>query len=166
MVRPLGGWLSDRLGGASVTFWNFAVMAAATIAALLFLPSGSAGNQAGWFYAAFTLVFIAAGIGNGSVFRMVPTVFLMLHQRRAEGKDQAAQDAEISAGEIEASVALGFTASVAALGLFFIPAMVAVSLAATGTLWLAMFHFVAFYVICMFVTWWWYRREGAEVRCE
>jgi NNP family nitrate/nitrite transporter-like MFS transporter len=166
LARPLGGWLSDRLGGARVTFWNFAVMLAATIAALLFLPSGSGANEATWFFAAFMLIFIAAGIGNGSVFRVVPTVFQMLHQRRAEGKNQAAQDAEISAGEIEASVALGFTASVAALGLFFIPAIVAVSLAATGTPRLAMIDFILFYLVCMFVTWWWYQRDGAEVKCD
>ena len=33
LVRPLGGWLSDRLGGAKVTLWNFAVMLAAAVAA-------------------------------------------------------------------------------------------------------------------------------------
>jgi NNP family nitrate/nitrite transporter-like MFS transporter len=166
LVRPLGGWLSDRLGGARVTFWNFAVMLAATIAVLMFLPSGSGGNEFAWFFAAFMLLFITTGIGNGSVYHLVPTVFLILHRRRAEGKDQAAQDVEISEGEIEASVALGFTASVAALGLFFIPALVAVSLAATGTPWVAMINFIAYYAICLFATWWWYRREGAEVKCD
>ena len=29
LVRPFGGWLSDKLGGARVTFWNFVVMALA-----------------------------------------------------------------------------------------------------------------------------------------
>ena len=166
LVRPLGGWLSDRLGGARVTFWNFAVMLAAAVAVLIFLPSGSGGNQLPWFFAAFMLLFITTGIGNGSVFRVLPTVFLTLHQRRAEGKNQAARDAEISTGKIEASVALGFTASVAALGLFFIPALVAVSIAATGTPRVALIIFIAFYVTCMFTTWWWYRRDGAEARCD
>jgi NNP family nitrate/nitrite transporter-like MFS transporter len=166
LVRPFGGWLSDRLGGARVTFWNFAVMVAATMGALMFLPSGSGGNEVAWFFAAFMLIFITTGIGNGSVFRVVPTVFLTLHQRRAEGKDQAAQDAVTSAGEIEVSVALGFTAAIAALGLFFIPALVAVSIAATGTPRVALIIFITFYVTCMFVTWWWYRRDGAEVRCD
>ena len=166
LVRPLGGWLSDRLGGARVTFWNFAVMLAAAVAALIFLPSGSGGNEIAWFFAAFMLLFITTGIGNGSVFRVVPTVFLTLHQRRAEGKDQAAQDAATSAGEIEASVALGFTAAIAALGLFFIPALVAVSSETTGTPRFALITFIAFYATCLFVIWWWYRRDGAEVRCD
>ena len=166
LVRPLGGWLSDRLGGARVTFWNFAVMLAAAVATLIFLPSGSGGNEIAWFLAAFMLLFITTGIGNGSVFRVVPTVFLTLHQRWAEGKDQAAQDAATSAGEIEASVALGFTAAIAALGLFFIPALVAVSIETTGTPRFALITFIAFYATCLFVIWWWYRRDGAEVRCD
>ncbi len=158
--------MSDRLGGARVTFWNFTIMAAAAIGALMFLPSGSGGNELPWFFAAFMLVFITTGIGNGSVFRVVPTVFLALHERRAEGKDRATRDAAISEGEVEASVALGFTAAIAALGLFFIPALVAVSIETTGTPRLALIIFIAFYVTCLFVTWWWYRREGAEVRCD
>jgi NNP family nitrate/nitrite transporter-like MFS transporter len=100
------------------------------------------------------------------VFRVVPTVFLALHKRGAEGKDQATRDAAISEGEIEASVALGFTAAIAALGLFFIPAMVAISIETTGTLRFALRFFIVFYATCLFITWWWYRREGAEARCD
>ncbi|MDP6841968.1 MAG: MFS transporter, partial [Rhodospirillales bacterium] len=166
LVRPFGGWLSDRLGGARVTFWNFAVMLVAVIGVLIFLPSGPGGNELPWFLAAFMLLFITTGIGNGSVFRVVPTVFVALHQRWAEGKGQAARDAEISAGEIEASVALGFTASIAALGLFFIPAMVALSIDATGSPRNALIVFIVFYATCLLATWWWYRRDGAEVKCD
>ena len=166
LVRPLGGWLSDRLGGATVTLWNFAVMVVAAFGVLMFLPSGSGGNELPWFFAAFMLLFITTGIGNGSVFHVVPTVFLGLHKRWAEGKDQAAQDAATSAGEIEASVALGFTAAMAALGLFFIPALIAVSMDATDSPRAALTVVVIFYTTCLFVTWWWYRREGAEARCD
>jgi NNP family nitrate/nitrite transporter-like MFS transporter len=166
LVRPLGGWLSDRLGGATVTLWNFAVMVVAAFGVLMFLPSGSGGNELPWFFAAFMLLFITTGIGNGSVFRVVPTVFLALHKRWAEGKDQAAQDAATSAGEIEASVALGFTAAMAALGLFFIPALVAVSMDTTGSPRVALTIVSVFYATCLFVTWWWYRRKGAEARCD
>jgi NNP family nitrate/nitrite transporter-like MFS transporter len=149
-----------------VTFWNFAVMLAAAIGALMFLPSGPGGNEVAGFFAAFMLLFISAGIGNGSVFRIVPTVFPTLHKRRTEGEDQAAQEASISQGEIEASVALGFTASIGALGLFCVPAFIAISIAVTGTPGAALIAFVAFCVTCVFVTWWWYRRAGAEVRCD
>ncbi len=166
LVRPLGGWWSDRFGGARVTLWTFAVMLAASVGVLVFLPAGAGGNELPWFYGAFLLLFITAGIGNGSVFRVVPTVFLTLHRRWAKAKDQTAQDAAIREGEVEAAVALGFTAAIAALGLFFIPALVAVSIEATGTPHLALNIFIAFNVTCLFVTWWWYRRDGAEVRCD
>ena len=112
------------------------------------------------------LIFVTTGIGNGSVFRVIPTVFLGLHRRGAEGKDRAARDVATSAGEIETSVALGFTAAIAALGLFFIPAMVAISIEITGTLRFALRFFIVFYGTCLFITWWWYRREGAEARCD
>ncbi len=158
--------MSDRLGGATVTFWNFAVMVVAAFGVSMFLPSGPGGNELPWFVAAFMLVFITTGIGNGSVFRVVPTVFLTLHMRGAEGKDQAAHDASTSAGEIESSVALGFTAAIAALGLFFIPALVAVSIDTTGSPRVALTVFIVFYVTCLFATWWWYRRTGAETRCD
>ena len=49
------------------------------------------------------VVFITTGIGNGSVFRVVPTVLLSLRQRGTKGKGKAAREAEISQGEIEAS---------------------------------------------------------------
>ena len=165
-VRPLSGWMSDRLGGARVTFWSFAVMVVAAAGTFVFLPSGPGDDGIAWFYAAFLLVFLTAGIGNGSMFHLVPSVFLMLHRRWAEGKDQASQEAAIAQGEIEASVALGFTASIGALGLFCVPAFIAISIAVTGTPGAALIAFVAFCVTCVFVTWWWYRRAGAEVRCD
>jgi NNP family nitrate/nitrite transporter-like MFS transporter len=165
LVRPLGGWLSDRLGGAKVTFWNFAVMLLAAIAILALLPSDKSGAEA-WFFTAFILLFITTGIGNGSVFHVVPNVFLKLHAREAEGKDKAAQDRARAEGEIEASVALGFTAGIAALGLFFIPALIGISINVTGTAGTALAVFVVFYVTCLLTTWWWYRRKGAEVQCD
>jgi len=132
LVRPLGGWLSDRLGGGKVTFWNFAVMLIAAIAILVFLPSAKDSSGMPWFFGSFVLLFITTGIGNGSVFHVVPKVFLKLHTRAA-GKGKAAQERAVAEGEIESSVALGFTAAIAALGLFFIPALIGVSINASGT---------------------------------
>jgi NNP family nitrate/nitrite transporter-like MFS transporter len=165
LVRPLGGWLSDRLGGAKVTFWNFAVMLVAAVAILAFLPSAPDSTALPWFFASFVLLFITTGIGNGSVFHVVPNVFLKLHIRAA-GKDKAAQARAVAEGEIEASVALGFTAGIAALGLFFIPALIGISINATGAAGSALTVFVVFYVTCLLATWWWYWRNGAEVQCD
>jgi NNP family nitrate/nitrite transporter-like MFS transporter len=165
LIRPLGGWLSDRMGGAKVTFWNFAVMFLAGVWALLSLPSGTDGADATGFFMAFMLLFLGAGIGNGSVFHVVPFVFRTLHERSAEGKGQEAMDAAKIAGAVETSVALGFTSAVAALGLFFIPAFVATSIQTTGSAHLAISVFSVFYLSCVLATWWWYRRNDAEVKC-
>ncbi len=166
LVRPFGGWMSDRIGGARVTFWNFAVMFLAGLWVLMTLPSGAGGSDVSGFFMAFMLLFITAGIGNGSVFHVVPVVFRQLHMRSVEGKDQTAQDAAITAGDVEASVALGFTSAIAALGLFFIPAFVATSIQTTGSAHLALSVFSAFYASCMLASWWWYRRKGAEAQCD
>jgi len=112
------------------------------------------------------LLFVAAGIGNGSVFHIVPTVFRKLHEKEAGGQGASAMEAAITAGDVEASVALGFTSAIAALGLFFIPAMVATSIQSTGTPRFAITVFSIFYLSCVLATWWWYRRKDAEVRCN
>jgi NNP family nitrate/nitrite transporter-like MFS transporter len=166
LIRPLGGWLSDRIGGAKVTFANFIVMFLAGVWALVSLPSGAGGNDVTAFFAAFMLLFVTAGIGNGSVFHVVPTVFRKLHEQSVEGKDQAEREAAITAGDVEASVALGFTSAIAALGLLFSPALVATSIQASGTPRFALVAFSVFYLTCVLMTWWWYRRKGAETRCD
>jgi len=162
LIRPLGGWLSDKIGGAKVTFWNFAIMFLAGIWILISLST----NDVSGFFMAFMLLFVGAGIGNGSVFHIVPSVFRQLHEKAAAGKDEAAQKAAIAASRVESSVALGFTSAIAALGLFFIPAIVATSIQMTGSANLAVSAFCLFYLTCVFSTWWWYRRSAAEVRCD
>jgi NNP family nitrate/nitrite transporter-like MFS transporter len=166
MIRPLGGWLSDRIGGAKVTFWNFVVMLAAAIGLLLTTPTEASRDDPAGFFVAFMLLFISAGVGNGSVFHMVPTVFRKLHEVSIVNQLQNGGDTSASKGEIEASVALGFASSIAALGLFFIPALVGVSIKSTGSPRLALFLFIAFYASCILVTWRWYRRPGADVRYD
>jgi NNP family nitrate/nitrite transporter-like MFS transporter len=166
LIRPLGGWLADRFGGGRVTFWNFAVMFVASLSVFVFLPSAANPGNASSFFWAFVVLFLTTGIGNGSVFRMVPTVFLALHVLRARGKGDEAMAKAKREGEIEASVALGFTAAIAALGLFFIPMAVGVSLQATGSPLAAWYVFIAFYLSCVLGTWWWYRRKDAEIHCD
>ena len=149
-----------------MTFWNFAVMFLAGVWVLFSLPSNAGSQDVGSFFMAFMLLFLTAGIGNGSVFHVVPNVFRKLHQRSAAGQDQATKEEAITAGDIEASVALGFTSAIAALGLFFIPAMVATSIQTTESANFAISVFSVFYLTCVLATWWWYKRKDAEIRCD
>ena len=100
------------------------------------------------------------------MFQFLPTVFRKLHEQAAEGKGPEALEAAKAAGNVESSVALGFTSAIAALGLFFIPALFATSIHATGTPQFAISVFSVFYLSCMFTTWWYYRRKDAETRCD
>ena len=164
LVRPIGGWLSDKLGGARVTFWNFIAMAFGVLAVLNFLPKpGVEGNFYG-FLIAFMVLFATSGIGNGSTFRMIPIIFLTERQRAA-GKDSAAQEAAVRDANKEAAAVLGFSSAIGAYGGFFIPKSYGSSIAMTGGPEAALYGFIFFYVTCMLITWWYYSRKGAEMPC-
>ncbi|HEX5772751.1 MAG TPA: nitrate/nitrite transporter, partial [Geomobilimonas sp.] len=165
LVRPVGGWLADKLGGARVTFWNFIVMAAAVFGVLSFLPHGGAGGNFWGFLAMFILLFATTGIGNGSTFRMIPVIFLTERQREAAGKGAAAEEQAIKDANKEAAAVLGFTSAFAAYGGFFIPKSFGSSISLTGSPDMALYGFVAFYVSCIALTWWFYARKSAEVPC-
>ncbi|KAI3589650.1 Nitrate/nitrite transporter NarK/U [Cupriavidus sp. U2] len=165
LTRPVGGWISDKLGGARVTLWTFIGMIAAVCAVLSALPhDGQAGNfQA--FLAAFIVLFALTGIGNGSTFRMIPVIFLTERQRDAAGKGDAAQkQAQQDAGKESAAV-LGFSGAIGAYGGFFIPKSFGTSLELTGSPDAALYGFIAFYLSCVLVTWWYYARRNAPMPC-
>jgi NNP family nitrate/nitrite transporter-like MFS transporter len=167
LVRPVGGWLSDKIGGARVTFWNFIVMAIAAGAVIAFLPaSGSAGNFPA-FLAAFLLLFTTSGIGNGSTFRMIPVIFATFHERRlaAGGSAPGGREQALKDGAKESAAVIGFSSAVAAYGAFFIPRAFGYSMASTGSPAGAFVGFIGLYVSCLIVTWWFYSRRKADMPC-
>jgi NNP family nitrate/nitrite transporter-like MFS transporter len=166
LVRPVGGWLADREGGASITFWTFVVMALASLGAILFLPAADGGGSVQGFVLMFLILFIAAGIGNGSTFRMIPIIFRTLRERGVlDRNDQTALEQARREGSTEGAATLGFSSAVAAFGGFFIPIAYGTSIKLTGSPQGALMFFSAFYLSCVAVTWWWYRRREAEVAC-
>jgi NNP family nitrate/nitrite transporter-like MFS transporter len=159
VARPLGGWLSDRVGGAVVTFWTFAAMALATLGVIATLGRTGAPGDFGLFLAVFGVLFVCAGAGNGSTFRMIPAIFSAESARAAEGRDAAEREEIDRAGRREAATVLGFTSAIAAYGSFVIPQGYSLSLSRTGGYTGALAAFLAFYVTCLAVTWWFYLRE-------
>jgi NNP family nitrate/nitrite transporter-like MFS transporter len=164
LARPVGGWLADRLGGARVTLWTFVVMAVAAAGVVAFLPRGGGPGSFVGFLATFAALFAATGVGNGSVYRMIPVIFSTLHQRRAAPDDVAQAHGQRDAAK-EAGAVVGFVSAVAAYGAFFVPRTFGVSVELTGAPAWALAAFVVYYAVCIGLTWWCYARRGAEIPC-
>jgi NNP family nitrate/nitrite transporter-like MFS transporter len=165
LIRPLGGWLSDKLGGARVTFWNFIAMVLGVLGVLFFLPQGGQGGNFYGFLATFMLLFTAAGIGNGSTFRMIPVIFMNERQREAAGKGREAEEQAVRDANKEAAAVLGFSSAMAAYGGFFIPMSYGISISAFGGPAYALYMFILFYFTCIAMTWWYYARRAAPMPC-
>ncbi len=166
LVRPIGGWLADRKGGASITVWCFVVMALAPLGAVGFLPGANGEGNVQGFVLMFLILFLAAGIGNGTTIRMIPIIFRTLHERGVTDRsNQAALEQAQREGSTEGAAAVGFSSAVAAFGGFFIPIAYGTSIKLMGGPQGALIFFSLFYVSCVAVTWWWYARQGAEVTC-
>jgi MFS transporter, NNP family, nitrate/nitrite transporter len=138
-LRPVGGFISDKIGGARVTFWDTVVMIGATVGVIYFLSIHSFGG----FLGMFILLFMTTGIANGSTFRMIPYIF--------EAKQAAA--------------VLGFTAAIGAYGAFIIPKIFGWSLDQHGSANPALYLFLAYYASCLVITWLFYYRKNAPVQC-
>ena len=79
LIRPLGGWVSDKVGGSIVTQVISAVMVFASAAVgyvmLLAYQSQTPEQYFFIFMALFVVLFAASGIGNGSTFRTIGVIF-------------------------------------------------------------------------------------------
>ncbi|MCP4204183.1 MAG: NarK/NasA family nitrate transporter [bacterium] len=146
LIRPVGGWLSDRLGGARVTQWDTVIMVASTIGAGYVVSLAMKSPEPAKYFPAFLMLFIVlfatTGIGNGSTFRMIGVIF---------------------AKDVRGPV-LGWTSAIAAYGAYLIPKIFATQIQA-GTPQNALYGFAAYYATCLALNWWYYARKNAEVSC-
>jgi NNP family nitrate/nitrite transporter-like MFS transporter len=119
LTRPAGGWLSDRLGGARVTIVSFVGMAAFTAVAI----AGVTGDDFTLFFLAYMGIFALSGVGNGSVYRMIPSVFTALAERAArDGTDAPDGDRAGTAASFkrQSAAVIGIAGSIGAFGGFLI----------------------------------------------
>jgi MFS transporter, NNP family, nitrate/nitrite transporter len=148
LARPVGGWMSDKWGGARVTFWNFIGMALGT--GLLLVASGQ--KSFGLFVVAFTVLFVLTGVGNGSVYKMIPAIYAKKAEAAVtEGGD--ARQAFLQSRRLSGAV-IGIAGAIGALG------GVAINLAFRASYTgpahsgdAAFITFLAFYAACVVVTW-------------
>jgi NNP family nitrate/nitrite transporter-like MFS transporter len=107
VARPFGGWLSDRVGGARVTLACFLLMSVFTGGAM----AGVHQRSFTLFFASYVVIFMLAGMGNGSTYRMIPCVFATLGRKR--GADPVAY-------KRRAAAVIGIAGAVGAFGGFLI----------------------------------------------
>ena len=145
LIRPVGGWIADKVGGSIVTQVISVILVVASIATgqVMFEAYHSAAPEQYFlaFMLLFVLLFAASGIGNGSTFRTVGFVF---------DQDQRGP-------------ALGWTSAVAGYGSFIAPVIIGAEIKA-GTPENAMYGFAAFYALCVVMNWWFYLRKDAYIK--
>jgi len=145
LIRPVGGWISDKVGGSIVTQIISVVMVGASIAVgyVMMLAYASATPEQYFFpfLALFILLFAASGIGNGSTFRTIGVIY----------------------DRVQAGPVLGWTSAVAAYGAFVAPIVIGEQIKA-GTPQYAMYGFAIFYALCLILNWWFYLRTNAYVK--
>jgi len=136
-IRPVGGWIADKVGGAKVTQWVSVTMIASALGVAYFMKQAYQSETPEEFFVPFFLLFLvlfaATGVGNGSTFRTIAIVF---------DKEQA--------GPV-----LGWTSAVAAYGAFVVPAEFGAQIKG-GTPEIALYAFAFFYAICLVLNWWYY----------
>ncbi len=144
-VRPIGGWIADKVGGSIVTQIISALMVLASVAVgyVMMQAYGSAQPEQYFlmFLGLFILLFTASGIGNGSTFRTIGVIF----------------------DRTQAGPVLGWTSAVAAYGAFIAPVVIGGQIKA-GTPQYAMYGFAIFYASCLILNWWFYLRKNAYVK--
>jgi NNP family nitrate/nitrite transporter-like MFS transporter len=156
VIRPFGGILADKIGGARVTFWTLILMCFAVLGVMYFLEQK---NFAG-FLTMFLALFTLTGLGNGSTYMTIPAIFRAQKLSEAEGQGETGRALALRAGGLEAGAALGFIGAVGSVGGFLIPRGFGASIAASGGPYLALEVFLAFYVTCIWLNWWYYMRKS------
>ncbi|MCK8436492.1 NarK/NasA family nitrate transporter [Streptomyces sp. D2-8] len=152
LIRPLGGWMADKYGGAKITLWNYVGMGAATAV----LISASMEKSLALFTVAFVVLFVLTGIGNGSTYKMIPGIF----QAKAVAKGMKGE-AAASYGRRLSGASMGLIGAVGALGGVGINLAFRQSFLSYGSGTGAFVAFLAFYAVCFAVTWAVYLRRTA-----
>lgn len=147
LIRPVGGMMSDKFGGARVTHYHTVLMTIVTtcLGIIVKFAREATTNRMGFFpgfFICFMLLFYCTGVGNGSTFRQIAVIF----------------------DKTLAPPVLGWSSAIASFGAFLIPNFFAAAIR-SGTPEVPFFIFAVYYATCILVNWWYYFRKGAEKPC-
>lgn len=151
LVRPIGGWLADRYGGARMTMIVFTLMCIGSLGLVLTLEQ----LNFPLFIGLFLLLFVAAGMGNGTVYRMIPAAFRASALDPNTGK---LDPVKLITARRLAGGCIGVAGAIGSLGAFFIPRVFAEAGIVGGFA-----VFLGCYVSMLFMTWWFYLRRGSPL---
>jgi NNP family nitrate/nitrite transporter-like MFS transporter len=116
LARPLGGSLSDRIGGAKVTVAVFLGMAVFTALAIV----GVRNRDFPTFFGSYMVVFLLSGMGNGSTYKMIPSIFAVLGSKEARRTGAAADTPAAKEVAVEfkrrAAAVIGIAGAIGAFG--------------------------------------------------
>jgi MFS transporter, NNP family, nitrate/nitrite transporter len=155
--RVYGGKLADRIGGGRVTLWVFAgmILGAGVLVGVSTLDDHTSGAaMLGGYVVGFIALFLLSGIGNGSVYKMIPSIF------EAHSRSLVVSESERVAWSRAMSGALiGFAGAVGALGGVGINLALRQSYLSSHSATSAFWSFLAFYALASVVTWSMYVRR-------
>jgi MFS transporter, NNP family, nitrate/nitrite transporter len=157
LSRAATGWVSDKYGGGRVTLWVFLGMIAAVLGVIFFLGIKDAPGAFWGFFFCFMALFFFTGVGNASTFQMIPVIM-----RQEIGRLMPTLSIEEARrqSDREAAAIIAFTSAIGAYGGFFIPKAYGTSITMTGSPVGALWVFLAFYVVCVALTFYYYTRPG------
>jgi NNP family nitrate/nitrite transporter-like MFS transporter len=79
LIRPVGGMIADKFGGAKVTQMVSIIMVVSALGVAYFMKQAYASATPEAYFVPFLILFLilftATGIGNGSTFRTIAAVF-------------------------------------------------------------------------------------------
>lgn len=141
-MRPVGGYIADKIGGARVTLGALAALVGGVLVLSRFTQATSLEDFLP-FLGALLFLFLASGLGNGSTYRMISAIFPAK----------------------EAAPVLGWVAAVAAYGSFLVPLLLGWSLSRWGSANPALTLLAVCYALNLLVVYHFYVRRGAEKPC-
>lgn len=138
ILRPVGGRMADKFGAGLVTSFSIGVMALGGFSLSAFLRP----DQFGAFFVVILVICGAAGLGNGSIFKIIPMVLPK-----------------------EAGAAIGIISCLGALGGFVPPLLLGWTMDHFGSPAWAYTGMALFALACMVVNGWFYHRRNSPSHC-
>lgn len=160
LSRIYGGRVADRRGGGRVTLVVFLgmILAAAVLAVTSTVDDHTPGTVTSstvvLYIAGFIALFILAGMGNGSVLKMIPSIF----EARSRSLDRSEAERRHWARSHSGAL-IGFATAIGALGGVAINLTLRQAYASTGTETPAFWIFLATYCAAAALTWVMYVRR-------